>query len=265
MATRVAGGAPVLVAGSAVGLITQSSVAGGIDICSAYNIAAFRINGHGSMIGYLAYGDANGIVLDIAPQVVPPAGATPVLAGVGAADPYRPMDSLLDRLVAAGYSGITNTPTAGVYDGRFRETIEAQGLGYAREIELAAICHARDLFSMMYVFNAEDARQMASAGADAVVAHVGLTGWRGSQAMRDAITRTRQMCDAARETRADVYVLCHGGPLEDPDAVRELFDAVPVDGYVGGSSIERIPVAAAVRESVAAFRELRLATMRNEG
>jgi predicted TIM-barrel enzyme len=259
---RIAQGEPVILGGTGVGLIAQAAVAAGIDILMAYNIGAFRMNGHGSMVGYLPYGDANAIVLDMAHQIVPVAGDVPVVAGIAAGDPYRDMPRLLDQVLAAGYAGITNTPTSGVYDGVFRQAIEKQGFGYAREVELARLCHERDIFSVMYAFTPDEARQMAAAGADMVATHLGLTGPGGDAAFDDAITRTREMCEAARAARADVLVVAHGGPLENAATVGRVFAETPVDGYIGGSSIERTPVAAAVRTAVEAFRSLRLGDRR---
>ena len=219
------------------------------------------MDGHGSLAGYLAYGDANAITLALAAQILPVVETTPVIGGIGAADPYRPMEGMIDAVLAAGYSGVTNVPTAGIYDGVFRRQIDATGLGYPKEIELVARCRARDVFTVAYAFDAEEARAMAEAGADIVGAHVGLTtgglvGAGVAAGLDEACERIARMRDAALGARADTIVVAHGGPFEDPASVQHCFDRVAVHGFLGASSIERLPVERALAQTVEAYRRL---------
>ena len=188
---------------------------------------------------------------------------TPVIGGIGAADPFRDTGQLIDQFRALGFSGITNVPTAGLYDGAFRRHVDATGLGYPREIELIRMCRDRDVFTVAYAFSPEEARAMAEAGADIVGAHVGLTsgGWIGATAtleLDEACAATQRMVDAAKAGRPDVLVVAHGGPFEDPESVRRVFETTDVVGYLGASSIERLPVERAVAAVVAAFKALPL-------
>src|SRR5581483_5723469 len=221
----------------------------------------FRMDGHGSLAGYLAYGDANAITLDLARRLLPVVADTPVVGGIGAADPYRDVARLVDRYLELGFSGITNVPTAGLYDGVFRRHIDATGLGYPREVELIRLCRERDVFTVAYAFSPEEAAAMAEAGADVVGAHVGLTsgglvGAVETLSLEEACDATQRMVEAAVAARADVLVVAHGGPLEDPDSVRVAFERTDVHGYLGASSIERLPVERAVADVVRALKRL---------
>jgi predicted TIM-barrel enzyme len=254
---------PIVLGGAGIGLVAKVIDRAGIDIIMAYNTGPFRMDGHGSLAGYLAYGDANAITLDLASKILPVVENTPVIGGIGAADPYRPMDPLITTLMEAGFSGITNVPTAGIYDGNFRRQIDGTGLGYPKEIELIAKCRARDIFTIAYAFNEEEADAMAKAGADVIGAHVGLTvgGMIGSTQALDideACKRTEAMRRASVAARSDVIVVAHGGPFEDPQSVQTCFDKVAVHGFLGASSIERLPVEIALKQTVAAFQGLRL-------
>lgn len=256
-------GEPIVMGGAGIGLVAKAADRAGIDILMAYNTGPFRMDGHGSLAGYLAYGDANAITLELARQILPVVDDTPVIGGIGAADPYRDVSALIDQFVAVGYSGITNVPTAGLYDGVFRRQIDATNLGYPREIELIRMCAERDVFTVAYAFSPAEAAAMAAAGADIVGAHVGLTsgGLIGAAevlAVEEACAATQAMADAARSARADVLVVAHGGPFEDPDHVALAFERTSVDGYLGASSIERLPVERAVDEVVRAFKALPL-------
>ena len=254
---------PIVIGGAGIGLVAKVIDRAGIDIIMAYNTGPFRMDGHGSLAGYLAYGDANAITLDLAAKILPVVENTPVIAGIGAADPYRNIDAFISTLMAVGFSGITNVPTAGIYDGNFRKQIDGTGLGYPKEIELIGKCRARDIFTIAYAFNEEEARAMAEAGADVIGAHVGLTvgGLIGSQhavAMEEACRRTEAMRAAAVAARDDIIVVAHGGPFDDPGSVQACFDKVDVHGFLGASSIERLPVEIALRQTVAAFAGLKL-------
>jgi len=254
---------PIVLGGAGIGLVAKVIDRAGIDIIMAYNTGPFRMDGHGSLAGYLAYGDANAITLDLARKILPVVENTPVIAGIGAADPYRPVDAFISTVMEAGFSGVTNVPTAGIYDGNFRRQIDDTGLGYPKEIELIGKCRARDIFTIAYAFNEDEGRAMAEAGADIVGAHVGLTigGMIGSSHAVDLDEGCRRI-DAIRRAaiaaRSDVIVVAHGGPFEDPESVQACYDKVDVHGFLGASSIERLPVEIALNQTVAAYRGLKL-------
>ena len=227
-----------------------------------YNTGSFRMAGHGSLAGYLAYGDANAMTLELGQEILNVAGDTPVIGGIGAADPFRDIPGLIDEMLAVGFSGITNVPTAGLYDGTFRRHIDATGLGYPKEVDLIRLCRERDVFTLAYAFSPDEARAMAEAGADVIGAHVGLTsgGWIGAESVLDvraACDATQAMVEGARAGRGDVLVVAHGGPFEDPATVARVFESTDVVGYLGASSIERLPVERAVSAIVREFKALR--------
>ncbi len=254
---------PLVLGGAGIGLVAKVIDRAGIDIIMAYNTGPFRMDGHGSLAGYLAYGDANAITLELAAKILPVVENTPVIAGIGAADPYRAIGALISTIMGAGFSGVTNVPTAGIYDGKFRRQIDGTGLGYPKEIELIATCRARDIFTIAYAFDEDEARAMAEAGADVVGAHVGLTsgGLIGSDQVVDleeGCARIEGMRRAAVAARPDVIVVAHGGPFEEPDNVQACYDRVDVHGFLGASSIERLPLERALKQTVDAYRALHL-------
>jgi len=254
---------PIVVGGAGIGLVAKAADRAGIDALMAYNTGPFRMDGHGSLAGYLAYGDANAITLDLGRRLLQVVEDTPVVGGIGAADPWRDVDALIGEMLAVGFSGITNVPTAGLYDGTFRHQIEATNLGYAREVDLIAACAARGVLTVAYAFSPEEATRMAEAGADVIGAHVGLTtgglvGAAEAGSLEQACRRVGAMCEAARGVRDEVLVLAHGGPFEDPASVQRAFELTGVDGFLGASSIERLPVERAIADTVRAFRSLRL-------
>lgn len=260
---RIDMGQPLVLGGAGVGLIAKAADRAGIDVLMAYNTGPFRMDGHGSLSGYLAYGDSNGITIGLAGQVLPAAPNTPVVGGIGAADPYRPFDRLISEYIDLGYSGITNVPTAGIYDGSFRAHIDATNLGYPREVALITECDRRDVFTVAYAFDPDEAAAMAQAGADIIGAHVGLTvgGYIGAQdamSVDEACDRIAAMTEAARRENPGVWVVAHGGPFDVPENVQTVYDRVDVDGFLGASSIERLPVERAVRETIDQFRDLKL-------
>lgn len=260
---RVSAKEPLILGGAGIGLVAKAADRAGIDALMAYNTGPFRMDGHGSLSGYLAYGDSNGMTIELARHILPVVRDTPVIAGIGAADPYRDTSALIDVLIQAGYSGITNVPTAGIYDGNFRRQIDATGLGYPLEIDLIAECSKRDVFTVAYAFTPEEAAAMAAAGADVIGAHVGLTtgGFIGAQdvlAIDEACNRVAAMTAAARSARPDVWILAHGGPFDEPENVQTVYDRVDVDGFLGASSIERLPVERAIVETVEQYRALTL-------
>lgn len=261
--SKVAGGKPLFLGGAGIGLVAKILDKSGVDVIMAYNTGPFRMDGHGSLAGYLAYGDANEITMKLAGQIVPMATNTPVVGGIGAADPYRNIDTLLTTYLELGFSGITNVPTAGIYDGVFRQNIDHVGLGYPKEIELIRKCAARDIFTIAYAFTPEEMRGMAEAGADVIGAHVGTTtggmiGAGHALELDAACRKTAELSAAAREVRNDVIIVAHGGPFEGPDEVQRCYDTTDVDGFLAASSIERLPVEAALTGAANAFLGLRL-------
>lgn len=263
-------GEPIVMGGAGIGLVAKAAERGGIDILMAYNTGPFRMAGHGSLAGYLAYGDSNAMTIELGHEILNAVDDTPVIGGIGAADPFRDIPKLIDAFMAQGFSGITNVPTTGLYDGAFRAHIDATNLGYPREIDLVRMCRDRDVFTVAYAFSTDEAKAMAEAGADIIGAHVGLTsgGWIGAEATLDldrACAATQEMLEAAKSGRPDVLVVAHGGPFEDPESVRHVFEKTDVVGYLGASSIERLPVERAVSGVVRDFKALRPRGTRTAG
>jgi predicted TIM-barrel enzyme len=259
----ISAGRPIVLGGAGIGLVAKAAEEGGIDLIMVYNTGPFRMAGHGSLAGYLAYGDSNAITIELGHEILNVVHETPVIGGIGAADPYRDVEHMIDDLMASGFSGVTNVPTAGLYDGSFRRHIDATGLGYPRELELIRLCRELDVFTVAYAFNPDEARQMAAVGADVIGAHVGLTsggliGAEEALSLDDACRATQAMLEAAVAENPEVLVVAHGGPFEDPDSVRHVLETTSVVGYLGASSIERLPVERAVSDVVRAFKELRL-------
>lgn len=260
---KVAKGEPIVAGGAGIGLVAKVIAKAGIDLIMTYNTGPFRMDGHGSLSGYLAYGDSNQMTIDLASKILPVSGDTPVIAGIGAADPYRDPFRLIDTMLELGYSGITNVPTTGLYDGNFRRQIDETNLGYPREIDLIRECDRKDVFTLAYAFNVEECKAMADAGADVIGAHVGLTsgGLIGSQTTMDigeSCRITQKMLEAAKSVNPDVLVVAHGGPFEAPEAVAVAFEQTDVDGYLGASGIERLPVERALTKVVEDFQALKL-------
>jgi predicted TIM-barrel enzyme len=263
--TKINNNQPIIMGGAGIGLIAKVADRAGIDAILAYNTGPFRMDGHGSFAGYLAYGDSNAITLELGSKLLPVVQNTPVIAGIGAADPYRDIDRLITEMIEMGFSGIINVPTTGLYGGEMREHIDHTGLGYPKEIDLMRMCRERDIFSCAYVFNPEESRKMAEAGADVVAVHVNYT-TGGMVAAKDdvapdldeACQQTDEMCAAAREVNPDVILLSHGGPFNNPESVQYSFDHTSVHGYMGASSIERIPVEIAITQVVKDFLGLRI-------
>jgi predicted TIM-barrel enzyme len=239
--------------------------AGGADLIIIYNSGRYRMAGRGSLAGLLSYGDANAIVVEMAAEVLPIVKRVPVLAGVNGTDPFRLMPVFLRQLKDIGFSGVQNFPTVGLIDGLFRANLEATGMGYALEVEAIRIAHELDLYTSPYVFTPDDARAMARAGADQLVAHVGLTtagsiGAGVALSLDDAIDRVMAITEAGRSVRSDIIVLCHGGPFDEPDKVGEALRQMPgVQGFFGASSIERLPTERAIQGQVEEFKRLELA------
>jgi predicted TIM-barrel enzyme len=240
--------------------------AGGVDLIIIYNSGRYRMAGRGSLAGLLPYGDANAIVVEMANEVLPVVKQTPVLAGVCGTDPFRVMPYFLRQLKELGFAGVQNFPTVGLFDGTFRQNLEETGMGFDLEVEMIRMAHELDLLTAPYVFNPDEARAMAQAGADVLVPHMGLT-TKGSIGAHTALTldqcveRIQAMHDAAKSVKSDILVLCHGGPIAEPeDAAYVLARTQGVVGFFGASSMERLPTEIAITENTKRFKQLRPAT-----
>jgi predicted TIM-barrel enzyme len=255
-------GEPIIGAGAGTGLSAKGEEKGGADLIVIYNSGRYRMAGRGSLAGMMPYGDANGVVVDMAREVLPIVSRTPVLAGVCGTDPFRQMDVFLDELARLGFSGVQNFPTVGLIDGRFRIGLEDTGMGYGLEVEMIAKARARDLLTTPYVFDPAQAAAMARAGADIIVCHFGLTvggniGAAAATPLESCPAQTDAMARAAFAENPDVLVLVHGGPIAEPDdAAYVLGYAEHCHGFYGASSMERLPVERALHQQVAAFKTL---------
>ena len=259
----IARGEPIVGGGAGTGLSAKCEEAGGIDLIVIYNSGRYRMAGRGSLAGLLAYGNANDIVKEMAREVLPVVRHTPVLAGVNGTDPFAIMDHLLDELKELGFAGVQNFPTVGLIDGIFRANLEETGMGFGHEIDMIRMAHAKDMLTTPYVFNADEAREMTKAGADIVVAHLGLTtggsiGAGTALKLQDCPALIDEWAEAARRVRKDVIVLCHGGPIAMPeDAQYVLRSTRNCNGFYGASSMERLPTEIALVEQTRRFKALR--------
>ncbi|KAF2101512.1 hypothetical protein NA57DRAFT_64281 [Rhizodiscina lignyota] len=249
-------------AGAGIGLSAKSIEAGGGDLIVIYNSGRYRMAGRGSLAGLMPYGNANDVVLEMANEVLPIVKHTPVLAGVCATDPFRSMPHFLGQLKAMGIAGVQNFPTVGLIDGQFRANLEETGMSFAAEVEMVRLASSMDMLTTPYAFNVEEAQQMAGAGADIVVAHMGLTtsgtiGAKTGKTLDESVKAVQEIRDAAVKVREEVLVLCHGGPIATPqDAEYILSRTNGVHGFYGASSVERLPVEEAISGVVRKFKEL---------
>jgi predicted TIM-barrel enzyme len=261
--SKVSQGRPIIGGGAGTGLSAKLEEAGGIDLIVIYNSGRFRMAGRGSLSGLMPYGDANAIVLEMAREVIPVVKNTPVLAGVCGTDPFRKMELFLKDVMAAGFVGIQNFPTVGLIDGKFRANLEETGMGFDHEVELVRLAHEMELLTTPYVFNPDEARLMAQAGADILIPHMGLTtkGTIGAQTaltLEESAQRIQEMRDAACEVNPDLLVLCHGGPIAEPEDAQYILDHTRgVVGFYGASSMERLPVEPAMTHRVREFTQLK--------
>jgi predicted TIM-barrel enzyme len=262
---QVVAGRPIIGTGAGTGLSAKCAEAGGADLIVIYNSGRYRMAGRGSLAGLLPYGDANAIVQDMAREVLPVVRDTPVLAGVCGTDPFRVMEVFLPQLAAMGFSGIQNFPTVGLFEGLFRQNIEETGMGFGLEVEMVRTARRLDILTTPYAFTPDEARQMAEAGADVLVPHVGLTtsgaiGAQTAMTLDEAVARVQEMADAAHAVNPDLLVLCHGGPIAEPaDAAYVLARTRGVAGFYGASSMERLPTERAITEQVEQFKALTFA------
>ena len=262
--TKVASGKPIVGGGAGTGISAKCEETGGVDLIVIYNSGRYRMAGRGSLSGLMAYGNANEVVVDMAREVLTAVDSTPVLAGVNGTDPFMLRDPFLRKLKDMGFAGIQNFPTVGLFDGKMRVNLEETGMGYQLEVDLIRAARDLDLLTTPYVFNVEESKRMVEAGADVIVAHMGLTtggsiGADTAMKLDDAVREVQAIADAAKSVRDDVLVICHGGPISMPeDAGYVLRNCRGVDGFYGASSMERLPTETALTSQVKAFCEIEL-------
>lgn len=248
--------------GAGTGITAKSSEAGGADMLIIYNSGRYRMAGRGSLAGLLSYGDANQIVVEMGAEVLPVVKHTPVLAGVCGTDPFRVMDVYLRQLKAQGFNGVQNFPTVGLIDGVFRQNLEETGMGYGLEVEMIRKAHELDMLTCPYVFDPEQAKAMAEASADILVAHMGLTtkgtiGAKTALTLDDCVDKIKAIIAAGRSVRPDIMVICHGGPIAEPDDAAYIIHKIPeIDGFFGASSIERFAAERGIKAQAAAFKAI---------
>ncbi len=256
-------GIPIIGGGAGTGISAKFEEAGGVDLMVIYNSGRFRMAGRGSLAGLMPYGDANNIVMEMAGEVLTVVKDTPVLAGVCGTDPFRQMGVFLRQVRDIGFSGVQNFPTVGLCDGMYRKNLEETGMGYGLEVDMIRKAHEMDLFTTPYAFNVDEAKAMAEAGADVVVAHMGLTtkgaiGATSALTLEQAPAKVQQIAEAAKSVNKDVIVICHGGPISMPeDAEYVLHRTKGVHGFYGASSMERLPTEVAITEQMKKFKAIR--------
>lgn len=261
---KIAVGEPIIGGGAGTGLSAKCSEEAGLDFIVVYNSGRYRMAGRSSMAGLMPYGDANQIVMDMGAEILPVVDTIPVVAGVCGTDPFRLMPQFLRQVKDAGFSGVQNYPTICLFDGIIRANLEETGLGFYKEAEMIAEAHALGLFTASYVANPEEAVAMAEAGSDVIVPHMGLTtsgmiGAKTALTLREAKVKVAELMQAAREVSPDVLIVCHGGPIYSPDEAAEVIRDVPgVDGFLGASSMERLPTETAMVEHMTKYTRIRL-------
>lgn len=261
---KAAAGRPIIGGGAGTGLSAKMSETGGIDLLVIYNSGRFRMGGRGSLAGMMPYGDANHIVMDMAREVLPVVQRTPVLAGVCGTDPFRVMKLFLREVDRAGFSGVQNFPTVGLIDGTFRTNLEETGMGYGLEVDMIRQAHDMGMLTTPYCFNPEEAAAMATAGADILIPHMGLTtkgdiGAETAKTLEDSAVAVQEMHDAAKRINPQVLVLCHGGPIAEPQDAQFILDHTEgIVGFYGASSMERLPVEPAIASRVREFTQLKM-------
>jgi len=253
---------PIIGGGAGTGLSAKCEEAGGIDLIVIYNSGRYRMAGRGSLSGLMAYGNANDVVMEMAQEVLPVVKKTPVLAGVNGTDPFCVFDTFLNQLIAVGFSGVQNFPTVGLIDGLFRQSLEETGITYALEVEMIRLAHEKELFTTPYVFDAQQAEAMARAGADMIVAHMGLTaggeiGAQKAHTLEECVERIDTIAQAALDVRSEIIVLCHGGPISEPaDAAWVLGKSRHCHGFYGASSMERLPTEKSITRQTQDFKRI---------
>jgi len=261
--SNIAAGIPIIGAGAGTGISAKFAERGGVDLIIIYNSGRYRMAGRGSLAGLLSYGDANAIVVEMGGEVLPVVKDTMVLAGVNGTDPFRLMPVFLRQLKEMGFDGVQNFPTVGLFDGVMRTNLEATGMSYDLEVAMVREANHLDMLTCPYVFNPEEARKMAAAGADVLVPHMGLTtkgaiGAESALTLEESARRVQAMHDAAKEVNPDVIVLCHGGPIAEPADVQFILDHTEgISGFFGASSIERLATEPAIEGQARAFKSLK--------
>ncbi len=259
---QVAAGTPIVGGGAGTGITAKSAEAGGIDLLVIYNSGRFRMAGRGSLSGLMAYGDANEIVMDMAREVLPVVKRTPVLAGVNGTDPFRSMPHFLRQVKEIGFAGVQNFPTVGLIDGVFRANLEETGMGYGLEVDMIRAAHELDLLTSPYVFDTDQAKDMARAGADILVPHMGLTtsgtiGAKTALTLEEAAVKVQELADAAKSVNPDILCLCHGGPIANPPDAQYILDHTEgIVGFYGASSIERFPAETGIKRQTEEFKAI---------
>ena len=260
----ISDGKPLLGVGAGTGISAKGAEMGGADLIIIYNSGRYRMAGRGSLAGLMPYGDANGIVVEMASEVLPVVKDTPVLAGVCGTDPFRQMDVFLKELINIGFSGVQNFPTVGLIDGMYRTNLEETNMGYCLEVDMIAKAHELGLLTTPYVFNEEEAKNMAKAGADVLVAHMGLTtkgsiGAKTARTLEESVKLVQQIHDAGKSVNPEIIVICHGGPIAEPeDAQYILNNTDGIAGFFGASSIERFAVEKSITAQTKAFKDITL-------
>lgn len=261
---KLATGHIIVGAGAGTGISAKFAEQGGADLLLVFNSGRYRMHGLGSLSGLMAYGDANAVALEMGERnILPIVKEVPVICSVNGTDPTRVMKHFLRQVIAAGFSGVNNFPTVGLIDGNFRAALEQTGMGYYKEVEMIALAHEMDIFTIAYAFTPDEARQMVEAGCDVLIVHVGLTaggsiGATDTMGLVEAAEVIRAMVDVAQRINPGVLALCHGGPIAMPADVVEILKLVPVHGFVGASSIERLPVETGIREMTESFSAIEL-------
>ncbi|MGK7754868.1 MULTISPECIES: phosphoenolpyruvate hydrolase family protein [unclassified Roseovarius] len=261
---QIADGVPIVGGGAGTGISAKSEEAGGIDLIIVYNSGRYRMAGRASSAGLLAYGNANEIVKEMALEVLPVCKTTPVIAGVNGTDPFVIMPKFLRELKELGFSGVQNFPTVGIIDGTFRVSLEETGINYASEVDMVRQAREIDLLTTPYVFDPDQATDMAKAGADIIVPHMGVTtggtiGATTSKSLEDSVRLIDECAEAARKVRKDIIIIAHGGPIATPDDVSFVLEhSEHCNGFYGASSVERLPVETAIKSNIEAFKALKL-------
>ncbi len=261
---KIAAGRPIIGGGAGTGISAKCEEAAGIDLIVVYNSGRYRMAGRGSLAGLMPYGNANQVVKELAPEVLTAVKHTPILAGVCGTDPFLLRDHFLNELKSLGFAGIQNFPTVGLIDGTFRANLEETGMSFRLEIDCIAAAHKLDLLTTPYAFDPDQSRLLTEAGADIIVAHMGLTtsgtiGAQTSRSMDECVTAVAEIAAAAKNVRSDVIVLCHGGPIAEPDDARYVLERCDIEGFYGASSMERLPTEVAITGQVKRFVQLEIA------
>lgn len=256
-------GQPIVGGGAGTGISAKAAEAGGIDLIIIYNSGRFRMAGRGSLSGLLAYGNANEIVMDMANEVLPVVKHTPVIAGVNGTDPFIVMEHFLKQIKDIGFAGVQNFPTVGLIDGIFRQNLEETGMGFGSEIDMIQMARDFDLLTTPYAFDEDQARELAKAGADILVPHMGLTtsgtiGAKTALTLDNAAKKVQSLADAARSVNPEILVLCHGGPIANPEDAQYILDNTEgIGGFYGASSVERFPTENGIKEQTEKFKNIK--------